>query len=262
MDSHAPGELLLWQLGFVPLQCGSLLLSRAKPTSIGKVEISSTALTVHGTFYSTVGLRLNQWCRNMTGITPRIRSILLGGMLGDGGLSMSHSSVNPYYVFTQTTKRFWYCWALFLELSHLCQKSPTLGSSTRYGITSYFMQIHTRSYPFLMDWYNAFYPLIKGVRTKIVPVFDLHHLDPLALWAMDDGAFAKSGFYFHTKGFTFLEVYKLARILHYNFGLECTVQNHSGMPVIYIVANSIPLFVSIVKPHFYSGFLYKLGLDQ
>jgi hypothetical protein len=57
------------------------------------------------------------------------------------------------------------------------------------------------------------------VRTKIVPVFGLHHLDPLALaiWAMDDGAFAKPGFYFHTKGFTFLEVYKLARILHYNF---------------------------------------------
>ena len=79
---------------------------------------------------------------------------------------------------------------------------------------------------------------------------------------MDDGAFARSGFYIHTKGFTFSDVYKLAAILHYNFGLVCTVQDHSGMPVIYITAASMPLFISIVKPHFYPGFLYKLGLTH
>ena len=61
---------------------------------------------------------------------------------------------------------------------------------------------------------------------------------------MDDGRLAQSGFYFHTKGFTFPDVYKLAGLLHYNFGLVCTVQNHSGMPVIYITARSIPLFIS------------------
>lgn len=61
---------------------------------------------------------------------------------------------------------------------------------------------------------------------------------------------------------SFLDVYKLAGILHYNFGLECTVQNHSGKPVIYVTAKSMPLFISIVKPHFYPGFLYKLGLDK
>ena len=79
---------------------------------------------------------------------------------------------------------------------------------------------------------------------------------------MDDGAFTPSGFYLHTKGFTYPDVYRLAAILHYNFGLICTVQSHSGMPVIYVTAQSMPLFISIVKPHFYSGFFYKLGLNS
>lgn len=79
---------------------------------------------------------------------------------------------------------------------------------------------------------------------------------------MDDGSFTKSGFYFHTENFSFLDVYKLAGIMHYNFGLVCTVQKHEGKPMLYVTAKSMPLFVSIVKPHFYPGFLYKLGLDK
>ena len=79
---------------------------------------------------------------------------------------------------------------------------------------------------------------------------------------MDDGRLAQSGFYFHTKDFTFPDVYKLAGLLHYNFGLVCTVHNHSGMPVIFITARSMPLFISIVKPHFYPGFYYQLGLGS
>lgn len=85
---------------------------------------------------------------------------------------------------------------------------------------------------------------------------------------MDDGAAAQSGFYLHTKSFTFAEVYMLAyfrslieNLLHYRFGLFCTVQNHKGQPVINITAKSIPLFVSIVKPHFHKTMYYKLTKD-
>lgn len=37
-------------------------------------------------------------------------------------------------------------------------KTPTLGSSTRHGVMSFFTQIHTRSYPFFTYWYELFYP--------------------------------------------------------------------------------------------------------
>lgn len=77
---------------------------------------------------------------------------------------------------------------------------------------------------------------------------------------MDDGASTTclSGFYLHTKGFKFKDVYSLVGMLHYKFGLVCTVQNHKGMPVIYITSKSMPLFISLVSPHFHPSMMYKL----
>lgn len=86
------------------------------------------------------------------------------------------------------------------------------------------------------------------------------YLDPivLAYWAMDDGALATGGgFYLHTKSFTFLEVYKLAGLLHYHFNLTCTVQNHENRPVIYFNAKITKNFKSIVLPYFHKSMLYK-----
>jgi hypothetical protein len=76
---------------------------------------------------------------------------------------------------------------------------------------------------------------------------------------MDDGAYTPSGFYLHTKGFTFEEVYLLAGMLHYQFGLHCNVQRHSNTPVIYITARSLPRFVTLVKPHFHTQMMHKLS---
>jgi hypothetical protein len=75
---------------------------------------------------------------------------------------------------------------------------------------------------------------------------------------MDDGAWTKSGFYLHTKGFTFLETYRLVAMLHYRFSLDCSVQDHDGKPVIYIKAKSMNLFISLVRPYFHSSMMYKL----
>jgi hypothetical protein len=75
---------------------------------------------------------------------------------------------------------------------------------------------------------------------------------------MDDGARTPSGFYLHTEGFTFQECYMLAAMLHYQFELFSTIQLHEGKPMIKIAAKSMPLFLSIVTPHFHSSMLYKL----
>jgi LAGLIDADG DNA endonuclease family len=57
---------------------------------------------------------------------------------------------------------------------------------------------------------------------------------------MDDGAntTSGSGFYLHTKGFEFNEVYLLAGIMHYKFDIYCTVQSHKNRPVLYITSKS------------------------
>jgi len=76
---------------------------------------------------------------------------------------------------------------------------------------------------------------------------------------MDDGAKAgESGFYLHTKGFSFKDVFKLAGMLHYHFGFIVTVQSHEKRPVIYITSKDLPRFKQIVLPYFHESMLYKL----
>ena len=75
---------------------------------------------------------------------------------------------------------------------------------------------------------------------------------------MDDGYRQPKGFYFHTEAFTFKECCLLVQMLHYRFGLFSTIQQHDGKPMIYISVKSMPLFRSIVTPHFHHSMLYKL----
>lgn len=75
---------------------------------------------------------------------------------------------------------------------------------------------------------------------------------------MDDGSWAPSGFYFHTEALTFKECYLLVAMLHYRFGLFSTIHLQAGKPMIKIASKSMPLFRSIVTPHFQQSMLYKL----
>lgn len=211
---------------------------------------------------STVGLRLDLKSRLLTTLSYDIRSQIIGHILGDGWIGKSKTSKYPYFVFTQSLKRFEYVWYVYNNLSCLCQKSLTLSKSIRRGKTYYFIQLHTRSYPCLLNIYNMFYKINNNKIVKVIPNSIIDYLNPivLAYWAMDDGAFASGGgFYLHTKSFSFLEVYKLAGLLHYKFNIFCTVQNHDNKPVIYIQIKSIELFKNIVSPYYHKSLLYKFS---
>ena len=59
------------------------------------------------------------------------------------------------------------------------------------------------------------------------------------------------------------EVQQLRVVLHEIYGLVCTVQDAGSSTgdqyVIYIAAESMELFRSIVRPHFHESMLYKLA---
>jgi hypothetical protein len=217
-------------------------------------------------FYnSTIGLNFTQRSRNIIYFSydSYIYSQIVGHLLGDGNLTMTWSSKNPYFVFTQGLIRFNYAWDVFNNLKFLCKSMPRLGKSYRKGKTYYHIQVQTRSYPFLKDIYDAFY---VGSETKqlvkIISAETFYWLNPISLgyWAMDDGSntTSGSGFYLHTKGFSFKDVYFLAGIMHYKFDIYSTVQNHENRPVIYIKAISKSKFFNIIKPYFHESMLYKL----
>lgn len=216
-------------------------------------------------YNSTIGLNLTQKSRNMIHFSydSYILSQIIGHLLGDGSLSMTWSSKNPYFVFTQGLIRFDYAWYVFNNMKFLCKSMPRLGKSNRNMKTLYYIQVQTRSYPFLKDIYDTFYKSNDTKKmVKIIPIEILYWLNSISLayWAMDDGSSTTSGsgFYLHTKGFSYKDVYLLAGILHYKFNIFVTVQNHENRPVIYIKAESKKKFFSLIKPYFHKSMLYKL----
>jgi len=77
---------------------------------------------------------------------------------------------------------------------------------------------------------------------------------------MDNGAntISGSGFYLHTKGFNFFDVYMLTGIIHYKFDIYCTVQKHENRPVLYIKSKSKKIFVELIRPYTHYNIFYKL----
>jgi len=69
--------------------CGSLLPFTARKVSLKTLKSSCTALVPYGapyTMWSTVGISFNRLCRQFTCFPKRIRSQLVGHLLGDGAL--------------------------------------------------------------------------------------------------------------------------------------------------------------------------------
>lgn len=230
----------------------SLWPYKSSKNPIKSIHSKCTALVPYGkpwTIGFTLGINLNKHVGGITFFPKYVISSLVGHLIGDSALTLSWSSVVSYFVMTQTLKRFGDIWSRFLSLSHYCPRIPSLGLSRgKY----FFVKLSTRSYPFFTPLFNLFYVKKDGQYVKTITYALVPYLDAVALvfWAMDDGSWTFYGFYLHTKKFSFEDTYQLVAILHYNFGLICTVQNHKNKLVIYVTANSLPLFIALVQPPF------------
>jgi hypothetical protein len=229
-------------------------------------ETKSTAIVPLGEIGSTYKYgRINRTIQTITVFPHKIICILVGHLLGDGHMWKSWSSRNPYFVFTQALAKFSYIFSVYKTLAHFCNTIPAFITTVRKGTDTFRLTVSTRSYPFLNLLEDLFYHIVNGGRKKFISLEILTYIEPLtlAVWAIDDGG--KQGpycFKLCTQGFTFEDVYKLAAILHYRFGLivqvTTVINNSNKQPLIIIPGKSIDLFVSIVKPYFHPSILYKL----
>lgn len=138
-------------------------------------------LVDYGNVGSTVNIRLSKENKLNTVFTSKIISQFVGHLLGDGSLIISKTSVNPYFVFTQTIKRLEYIYFVYLNLSHYCIKFPILTKSCRKGIISNSVQIHTRSYPFLLILHSLFYKKNLYGYKKVITYEILPYLNEISL---------------------------------------------------------------------------------
>ena len=241
-----------------------LALTALATIPVSKIVSRSTEIVSFGVTGdpSVNNIRLNKHSRDITVFNNDILSQLVGHLLGDGTICYTRTSVTPYFVFTQTIKRFEYIWHVYLTLSPYCGRVPLFNPGLRKGIPYPFIQVMTRSYPALIPLHELFYLVsVNGSNyIKVITTDLLQYLNPISLayWAMDDGSRTPSGFYFHTEGFTFKDCYLLVAMLHFRFGLFSTIQQHAGKPMIKIAGKSMPLFRNIVTPHFHQSMLYKL----
>ena len=76
--------------------------------------------------------------RDITVFNNKIISQLVGHLLVDGSIHYSQTSVTPYFVFTQTIKRFKYVWHVYITLSPYCGRVPLINPGLRKGKPHHF----------------------------------------------------------------------------------------------------------------------------
>jgi hypothetical protein len=86
----------------------TLPLTGKVSTPISKIVSRSTEVVPFGVTGASNNIRLNKHTRDITVFNKDIISQLVGHLLGDGSIHYSRTSVTPYFVFTQTIKRFEY----------------------------------------------------------------------------------------------------------------------------------------------------------
>jgi len=102
--------------------------------------------------YGTIGIRLNNHCRQITILLPLLRDQIIGHMLGDGCIVYSKTSIIPYFQFIQALQKVNYLMFSFNYLSSLCESLPKGQSSIRKGKILFAISFRTRSYPFLLKY--------------------------------------------------------------------------------------------------------------
>ncbi len=91
-----------------PGQYPYLAVTALASMPISKIVSRSTEIVPFGVTGASNNIRLNKHSRDITVFNNKIISQLVGHLLGDGSIQYSRTSITPYFVFTQTVKRFEY----------------------------------------------------------------------------------------------------------------------------------------------------------
>lgn len=209
---------------------------------------------------STVGTgRLTKTVKNMIGLPPYQKSVVVGILLSDGHLASSKPHENPHLAFKQSLKNSSYVLFVFSILSHYCNLYPSLVKSVRKDKVNFALFFRTRGLPCFSELRSLFY--INKV--KIVPSDIYNLLTPVALahLIMGDGAAKQHGLIICTDSYKLVDVVRLMNVLMIRYNIDCGIRFHTPtQPRIYISQRSMPILRELVKPYMTKSMLYKIGL--
>jgi hypothetical protein len=207
--------------------------------------------------YSTK--RLTNVERNSFFVSPDLHDIIIGLSLGD--LFIRRESKNARLFFEQGVVNEDYLLHLYSLFGGYCQSEPKKSDrlpDKRTGKVYTRIQFITYSLPCFNYYHGLFY--VDKVKTIPFNIGELITPIGLAYWAMDDGSKHDYGFILCTHSYSLSEVLLLIKVLKEKFDLNCTYpKNKKDQHRIYIKADSMDKFRSLVTPHFHSSMMYKLS---
>lgn len=256
-----PSFKLLYLMDFSIVNHNDFLMLAGVSMKILPVT-TCTAIVPLGEVGSTLKISFTHYVRKLIVCPPILKQQLIGHLLGDGSLAITRTSITPYFVFVQSVGAFQYAWYVYTKLSHFCNRLPGLALSYRKGALCQSLRTETRSLHFFGFLHNLFYKFVEGKWIKYISPDLISYMTPcvLAFWIMDDGTKNGTGLVLCTSGFTIEDTYRLAGMLHYNFGFKVTHQKVGKGLNLRISSKDIALLRKIVMPYMHSSMMYKISL--
>lgn len=194
------------------------------------------------------------------------KKTLTGLLLGDGYLNFNPTAKNPgfYFVFAQGLKRADYVDHMYGHFKPFVGTPPKInliggikpGKPARYEA-----RFKTYRHDVFKPYYDLFYPLVDGKRTKRVPqnIGDLLTPRGLAYWYMDDGNLTAGNTpNLSSHSFEFSDAEVLKHVLLKIFNLSTYIVKDHHRPRLYVNAKSRLSFFAYVKPYIVPCLRYKL----
>jgi len=187
-------------------------------------------------------------------LTPRLQSILVGSMLGDGSLQRTGSQTARYLEHHSIEQRAYLDWKVQEWGPFASSVSPS-----DKGVYRGFRLI-THGCRTLLPFWELFYPKGKGAKT--FTKLSLEWVDELALavWLMDDGS--KTGRYLRLSVGPNKADQKAQLAVLRHWGVRGKLYGEDDDAAIHVQGRKdIDRFIELVSPHIHPSMSYKLELQ-
>jgi hypothetical protein len=186
-------------------------------------------------------------------LAPRLRSILVGSMLGDGGLRRTGPQTAGYVEHHSAKQKAYLDWKVE-EWGPFVATTPSSDKGSYRGF-----RLITHGCRVLFPFWEMFYP--EGDGNKTFTQLPLEWVDELALavWFMDDGSRAADAFRFAVGPREEDQRVQL-RVLR-QFNLRGKLYGEDGDTALHVQGRTYTTrFIDAVRPHIHPSMAYKLKL--
>jgi hypothetical protein len=217
--------------------------SRTIPVVSNKLNVikpnnNNVSLILHGLdLSSNIGYKLNSSSLNEIYLSPFIKEMLIGLLLGDANIRRHWKNGNPQLQYNQGFVNLNYILHISQILSPILPHYPSLIQQRDFSM---YLHIHSRCLGCLNPLYDLF--IKNGVKTISPSLIDWITPVSLAYWSMDDGSKTPEGFYLNTHSFSYEEQIVLKDIFLHKFNILCNIHKHEKLYKIYIRGKSMNKF--------------------